>query len=167
MSDQHEKARPAVTEPDAVDLINLEDAEGSSCVVRVTGRFQPGVLTGHDILRADVLASADFVDARLELFLFQEDLDAWQRDLTRLAPGTDASIGGDRGLSLFFHMHEDRSLSLTVEDPDRLTAMLWLRPRENWIQEHHQRLERVRDAWPSEVVETAPMAYEWSPSRKR
>jgi hypothetical protein len=161
------RERPAVTEPDAMDLIHLEDADGNRCVVRVTGRYQPGVLTGHDILRADVLASADFVDARLELFLFQQDLDAWQRYLTRLAPGTDASIGGDRGLSLAFHMHEDRSLSVTVEDPDRLTATLWLQPQDTWIQEHHQRLERVRKTWPSEVAETAPMAYEWSPRRKR
>ncbi|MFB7373450.1 DUF5959 family protein [Streptomyces sp. NPDC056222] len=156
-----------MTEPDTVDLINLQDMDGNRCVVRVTGRFQPGVLTGHDILRADVLASADFVDARLELFLFPQDLDTWERDLTRLAPGKDASIGGDRGLSLVFHMHEDRSLSVTVEDPDRLTAMLWLQPQGNWIHEHQLRLEHVRETWPSEVVETAPMAYEWSPSRKR
>ncbi|MFD8912592.1 DUF5959 family protein [Streptomyces sp. NPDC059575] len=156
-----------MTEPGAVDLINLEDADGSRCVVRVTGRFQPGVLTGHDILRADVLTSTEFVDARLELFLSQEDLTAWQHDLTRLVPGTGVDIGGDRGLSLAFHMHEDRSLSVTVDDPDRLTTTLWLQPPQTWIQEHHQRLERVRKAWPSEVVETAPMAYAWSPSRNR
>ncbi|MEU6241460.1 DUF5959 family protein [Streptomyces sp. NPDC047024] len=89
-----------MTEPGAVDLINLEDADGSRCVVRVTDRFQPGVLTGHDILRADVLTSTEFVDARLELCLSPEDLTAWQHDLTRLAPGTGVNIGGDRGLSL-------------------------------------------------------------------
>ncbi|MFI7090194.1 hypothetical protein [Streptomyces lydicus] len=34
--------------------------------MRVTGRFRgPGVLTGRDILCADVLVSASFVDARL------------------------------------------------------------------------------------------------------
>jgi hypothetical protein len=54
-----------MTEPAPVDLIHLADAEGNRCIVRVTGGFQPGVLTGHDILRADVLASASFVDARL------------------------------------------------------------------------------------------------------
>ncbi|MEU4154177.1 DUF5959 family protein [Streptomyces sp. NPDC026659] len=156
-----------MTELGAVDLINLEDADGSRCVVRVTGRFQPGVLTGHDILRADVLTSTEFVDARLELFLSQEDLTVWQHDLTRLAPGTGVSIGGDRGLSLAIHMHEDRSLSVTVDDPDRLSTMLCIQPGETWIQEHHQRLERVREAWASEVVETAPMAYAWSPGRNR
>lgn len=125
------------------------------------------MLTGHDILRAEVLASCDLVDARLGLLLFPQDLDAWQRDLARLAPGTDASTGGDRGLSLVLRMHEDRSLSVTVDDPDRLTAVLWIQPRETWIQDHHQRLERLRETWPSEVVETAPTAYEWSPDRRR
>lgn len=166
MPEHHERARPAVTEPGPVDLIHLEDSDGDRCIVRVTGRFKPGVLTGHDVLRADVLAHASFVDARLQLYLFQQDLDAWQQELTDLAPGTGASIGGDRGLSLVLHMHEDRSLSVTIDDPDRLSAMLWIRPQGNWMGEHHDRLEQVRHTWPSEVVETAPMTYEWRPTRQ-
>ncbi|MFD4133563.1 DUF5959 family protein [Streptomyces goshikiensis] len=156
-----------MTEPAAVNLIDLEDVDGDRCVVRVTGRYQPGVLTGHDTLQADVLVSASFVDARLELYLFQEDLDTWQHDLTQLAPGKGATIGGDRGLSLGFFMHEDRTLSLTVQDPDRMSLMLEIGPEEAWIQDHHQRLDHVRETWPSEVVKTAPMTYEWSSNRKR
>ncbi|MFE2201324.1 DUF5959 family protein [Streptomyces amritsarensis] len=147
-----------------MNLIDLGDADGNRCVVRVTGRYQPGVLTGHDILQADVMVSASFVDARLELFLFQQDLDTWQRDLTQLAPGNGATIGGDRGLSLDFFMHEDRTLSLMVQDPDRMSLALGIGPQETWLQDHHQRLELVRETWPSEVVETAPMTYEWSPN---
>ncbi|WP_079403454.1 DUF5959 family protein [Streptomyces sp. 3211] len=150
-----------------MNLIDLEDAEGNRCVVRVTGRYQPGVLTGHDILQADVLVSASFVDARLELFLFQRDLDTWQNDLTQLAPGSGATIGGDRGLSLDFLMHQDRTLSLMVQDPDRMTLALRIGPEGTWVQDHHQRLEHVRETWPSEVVQTAPMTYEWSSNRKR
>ncbi|MER8096017.1 DUF5959 family protein [Streptomyces goshikiensis] len=156
-----------MTEPDPVNLIDLGDADGNRCVVRVTGRYQPGVLTGHDILQADVLVSASFVDARLELYLFQEDLDTWRHDLTQLVPGKGATIGGDRGLSLCFFMHEDRTLSLMVQDPDRMSLTLGIGPQETWIQDHHQRLEHVREIWPSEVVETAPMTYEWSSNRKR
>ncbi|MET8676066.1 DUF5959 family protein [Streptomyces sp. NPDC004647] len=156
-----------MTEPAPADLIHLEDTDGNRCIVRVTGRFQPGVLTGHDILRADVLVSASFIDARLDVYLFQRDLDAWQRDLSDLAPGRQAGIGGDRGLSLALRVHEDGWLSVTVEDPDRLTALLGIRPEENWVNDHQERLEQVRQTWPSEVIETAPMAYEWSPSRKR
>ncbi|MFJ6934798.1 DUF5959 family protein [Streptomyces sp. NPDC101132] len=142
-------------------LIDLADAAGNRCVVRVTGRYQPGVLTGHDILQADVLVSASFVDARLEVYLFQQDLDTWQADLTRLAPGGSASVGGDRGLSLGLYMHEDRTLSLTLQDPDRLSLMLEIDPPDTWIREHQGRLDQVRETWPSEVVETAAMTYEW------
>ncbi|MGW8984749.1 DUF5959 family protein [Streptomyces parvus] len=149
-----------------MNLIDVGDADGNRCVIRVTGRYQPGVLTGHDILQADVLVSASFVDARLELFLFQRDLDAWQHDLTQLAPGKGATIGGDRGLSLGFFMHADDTLSLTVEDPDRMSLALGIGPQETWIQDHHQRLDQVRETWPSEVVETAPMTYEWSSDRR-
>ncbi|MFJ5898896.1 DUF5959 family protein [Streptomyces sp. NPDC093064] len=151
-----------MTKSAPVDLIHLEDADGNRCIVRVTGRFQPGILTGHDILRADVVVSASFIDARLDVHLFQQDLDAWQHDLSDLAPGRQASIGGDRGLSLTLHMHEDGWLSVTVEDPDRLTTLLGIRPEENWVHEHQERLQQVRHAWPSEVITTAPGAYEWS-----
>ncbi|MFE2296878.1 DUF5959 family protein [Streptomyces sp. NPDC059445] len=30
-----------------------------------------------------------------------------------------------------------------------------------WVDEHHERLRRVRAVWPQEVVETSPGAYEW------
>jgi hypothetical protein len=153
--------------PAPADLIHLEDADGSRCIVRVTGRFQRDILTGHDILRADVLVSASFIDARLDVYLFQHDLDAWQQGLSDLAPGRQAGIGGDRGLSLTLHMHEDGRLSVTVEDPDRLTTLLGIRPEENWVTTHQERLQLVRQTWPSEVIETAPGAYEWSPNRKR
>ncbi|KQX80008.1 DUF5959 family protein [Streptomyces sp. Root1310] len=156
-----------MTEPAPVDLIHLADADGNRCIVRVTGRFQPGVLTGHDILRADVLATASFVDARLDLHLFPRDLDTWQRELSGLAPGRGAGLGGDRGLRLDLHLHEEGLLSVSVHDPDRLTTLLGISPGGDWIGEHQERLEQVRRTWPGEVVETSPMVYEWSPDRRR
>ncbi|WP_310714002.1 DUF5959 family protein [Streptomyces lydicus] len=152
-----------MTESKAVDLIHLEDGDGNRCTVRVTGRFRPEVLTGHDILRADVLVSASFVDARLEMCLSPQDLTSWQRSLADLTPGGNASLGGDRGLQLGIHVNDERSVSVWVEDPDRLTTALMIRPPAGWIDEHHDRLQQVRQAWPREVVETAPMAYEWPP----
>lgn len=156
-----------MTGPAPVDLIHLADPAGNRCIVRVTGRSQPGVLTGHDILRADIFASASFVDARLDLYLFQHDLDSWEEALSHLGPDRTAGIGGDRGLSLDIHVHEDGWLSIQVSDPDRLTALLGTRPAGDWIADHRRRLEQVRLTWPREVIETAPGAYEWSPNRKR
>jgi hypothetical protein len=79
---------------DPTDLLDDAALEGDQ---------QPGLLAGHDVLRAEVLARAD---ARLELYLFQHDLDTWKDELSGLAPGTGALIGGDRGLSLVLHMLE-------------------------------------------------------------
>ncbi|GGZ30828.1 DUF5959 family protein [Streptomyces olivaceoviridis] len=151
-----------MTEPGAVDLIHLEDSDGDHCIVRVIGRYKHGVLPTHNILQAEVLAHASFFDARLELYLLQQDLDAWQQELTGLAPGTGASIGGDRGLNLVLHMQEDQSLDVTIHDPDRLSAVLWIGPQENLIEKHHERLEQVRRTWP----ETAPITYEWRPPQE-
>ncbi|MER5616371.1 DUF5959 family protein [Streptomyces sp. NPDC002215] len=151
--------------PEPVDLIHLGDAAGGRCVVRVTGRHQPGVLPGHDTLRADVLVSTDFLDARLDLFLSQRDLSTWAQQLEGLARGGTAEIGGDRGLQLGLRVNEDRSLSVTIHDPDRLSALFAIQPHDDWVQDHRTRLERVRQVWPSEVVEAVPMVYEWSPVR--
>ncbi|MYW13982.1 hypothetical protein GT034_37375 [Streptomyces sp. SID2563] len=156
-----------MTAPAPVDLIHLTDPDGDPCIVRVTGRFQPGALTGHDILRADVLISTSFIDARLDLYLFHDDLDYWEQQLSSLGPGRTAKIGGDRGLNLEIHVHEDSELSLQVTDPDRLWTVLGTRSREDWRAEHRQSLARVRQTWPREVIETAPGAYAWSPDRKR
>lgn len=140
---QRTKASNSMTEPAPMDLIHLADPDGNRCIVRVTGRSQPGVLTGHDILHADVLVSAGFVDARLDLYLFQHDLDSWEQELSDLGPGQTVSIGGDRGLSLDFRVHEGGWLSIQVRDPDRLTTALGTRPQEDWIAEHRGRLEQV------------------------
>lgn len=156
-----------MTEPAPVDLINLADPDGDRCIVRVTGRFQPGVLTGHDTLRADVIVSASFVDARLDLYLLQDDLGSWKQGLSNLGPGRTISIGGDRGLSLDIHVHDEGWLSIQVSDPGRLTTVLGTRPQGDWIAEHRRRLEQVRLTWPREVIETSPGAYEWIPNRKR
>ncbi|MFI9820019.1 DUF5959 family protein [Streptomyces sp. NPDC052013] len=156
-----------MTEPAPIDLVHLADPEGNRCIVRVTGRSQPGVLTGHDILRSDVLACASFVDARLDFHLLPDDLDSWEQELSNVRPGRTASLGGDRGPSLDLHMHEDGWLSIQISDPDRLTALLGVRPQGDWIAEHRRRLEQVRSTWPLEVVETAPGVYVWSPDRKR
>ncbi|MEU9358547.1 DUF5959 family protein [Streptomyces sp. NPDC048301] len=154
-------------QPAPVDLIHLVGSDGSRCVVRVTGRSLPGVLTDHDILHADVLASMSSVDARLDLYLLPHDLDSWGQDLSGLHPGRTIGIGGDRGPGLDIRMHDDGRLSVRISDPDSLTVVLRTRPEGDWIAEHLRRLELVRLTWPSEVVETSPGAYEWSPDRRR
>ncbi|MFF7360973.1 DUF5959 family protein [Streptomyces sp. NPDC008125] len=157
-----------MTEPAPVDLVHLTDPDGNRCVVRVTGRWMPGVLTGHDTLCAEVLAAMGFADARLDFHLMPRHLDSWEQALAGLAPGGTARLGDEDALNLDIHPHEHGGwLSIAVDDPDRLTALWGARPEGDWIAEHRERLEQVRRTWPREVVETSPGAYVWSPDRKR
>lgn len=153
-------------EPEPVDLIHLEDTDGNRCVVRVTGRDLPGILTGHDNLRAEVLVSTAVLDAHLETCLLQADLSSWEEGLRTLAPGGTTGIGGDRALELDLRLDEDQSLSVTLYDPDQLSTSFRIRPPHDWIHDHQERLGRLRQVWPSEVVQTSPGVYEWKRKRK-
>ncbi len=143
-------------EPEPVDLIHLADNGGNGLVVRVTGRFRAGVPAGPGVLRADVLISAGFVEARLDLCLPPRDLAAWERALGELRPGGTAAIGTERGPRLTLHHHDDQSVSVAVDDPDRFSTAFPIQSQPDWIEDHRRRLDRVRRAWPSEIIETAP-----------
>ncbi|WP_327071355.1 DUF5959 family protein [Kitasatospora sp. NBC_01302] len=141
-----------MAEPNLLDLIHLEntDADGARDTVRV--QLRPDLPTIHNYLRADVLVSASFVDARLDLYLSPDDLTAWQHELSALAPGATALIGGDRGLNLTIHLNDDEATTIEINDPDRLYTILWIRPHDDWINDHRARIERARRAWPAEGV---------------
>ncbi|MGV9349860.1 hypothetical protein ACWDSD_34780 [Streptomyces spiralis] len=53
------------------------------------------MLTEDDILHADVLASAGGGDARLDLYVFQQDPDCWEQELSNPETGQTVGIGGD------------------------------------------------------------------------
>lgn len=153
-------------EPEPVDLIHLKDADGNRCVVRVTARDLPGILTGHDNLLAEILVSTAVLDAHLETCLLQADLSSWEQGLRTLAPGGNAGIGGDRALELDLRLDEGQSLSVTLHDPDQLSTSFLIRPPHGWIRDHQDRLERLRQVWPSEVAQTSPGVYEWKRKRE-
>ncbi|MEU7059635.1 DUF5959 family protein [Streptomyces sp. NPDC046197] len=76
-----------------------------------------------------------------------QGFEEWEEALRRLGAGEDASWPhGGQGLGLYFHLHEDGWLSISVHDPDRLTVMLGLEPTSEWIDEHEAKLQRLRDA---------------------
>lgn len=153
-----------VAEGSTVDLIRLADGE-SSLEVRVLGRTMPGVLTLHDYLDAEIVVTSGFAQGRLDVCLAPEDLDSWSQVLGELAAGRDAVWMDDgRNPEIRFEPSGQDGVALfVVEDmaASRTSVRVPVRLAEGWADEHHERLHRVRAAWPQEVVETSPGAYEW------
>ncbi|MFB7291229.1 DUF5959 family protein [Actinacidiphila glaucinigra] len=147
-----------------MDLISLTDGE-SLLLVRVLGRHMPGVLPWHDFLDAEITVTSGFAQGRLELCLAPDDLDTWSETVATLAAGADAhwmDDGRNPGIR-FEHAGEGGSVSAVVTDAavSGTSVRVPVRLADGWAEQHAERLRRVRAAWPREVVETSPHAYEW------
>lgn len=154
--------------PEPVDLIDLAGGTGDRCVVRVTGRFEPGVLTGHDILRAEMIVFSNGVRGELALFLLPEDLDEWRDALYGgLSVGSTVAIAGDRGPGIVLRVQRNRRVAVRVHETDRFDVVMKFPIGADWVDDLRQRLARVHRAWPREVLKTAPGVYEWNPDRQR
>ncbi|MFI0966621.1 DUF5959 family protein [Streptomyces sp. NPDC021080] len=146
------------------DLIRLADGE-SSLEVRVLGRTMPGVLTMHDYLDAEIVVTSGFAQGRLDVCLAPDDLDSWSQVLGELAAGRNAVWMDDgRNPEIRFEMAGQEGVAVfVVEDAaaSRTSVRVPVRLAGGWADEHHERLQRVRAAWPQEVVKTSPGTYEW------
>ncbi|MFF3942641.1 DUF5959 family protein [Streptomyces phaeofaciens] len=153
-----------MAEGGTVDLIRLVDGE-SGLVVRVLGRTMPGVLTLHDYLDAEIVVTSGFAQGRLEVCLAPDDLDSWSQILGELAAGRNAVWMDDgRNPEIGFEPSgQDEVVVFVVKDvvASGTSVRVPVRLAGGWAGEHHERLQRVRAAWPQEVVETSPGAYEW------
>jgi hypothetical protein len=151
-------------EPDQpVDLVRLADDE-KSVVVRVLGRYQPGVLTLHDHLRAEIVVSGGFAHGRLDVCLAPYDLQDWEHALDALAAGQDIRWMGDRAPELRIELGDEPGvLEIVVEDEPQSMTMVRvpLVLPAGWIDDQRVLLREIRRVWPSEVVETSPNAYQW------
>ncbi|MEW2306761.1 DUF5959 family protein [Streptomyces sp. NPDC006655] len=151
-----------------IDLIHLADRPGTSghrVFVRVLGRFQSGILTGHDVLDCEIVIVTEAVNATFAVTVLPEDLADWEDALTTLESGRFATwldsgrtpsmkFKPDRSGGLWVSVHDGPSSGVTVTVP--LFA-----PSETWAAEQRDLLARVRETYPREVVETSPGAYEW------
>lgn len=151
-----------------VDLIHLADSPGTSghsVSVRVVGRHQPGILTGHDLLDCEIVIVADSVNATFSVTLLPEDLEDWEDVLTILESGRFAMwLNSGRTPSMKFKPDESRGLCVSVHDGPSsgvtVTVPLFA-PSGTWAGEQRDLLARVREVFPREVIETSPGAYEW------
>jgi hypothetical protein len=152
-----------------VDLIRLADDEGNSVTVRVTGRYTPGVLTGHDTLMASVLVTTGFVSGQLELWISPRDLVEWETALDSLATGQDIRWMGNRAPEIRIRLKGERGCPDVIVDDEPVSMATVTVPvalGEGWIDDQRRRLDAVRRHWPREVVEPSFGVYQWSPNRK-
>lgn len=146
-----------MSETDAVELIRLAD-EANSVIVRVLGRYGPGVLQLHDCLKAEIVVHSGFARGRLDVPLLADDLDAWGRALDALASWQSVRWMDDgRNPEVAVDTKEgSRYVTVTVTDSacSATSTRLAVRLADDWVSDHRERLRHVRAAWPSEVVTT-------------
>ncbi|MGW5563382.1 DUF5959 family protein [Streptomyces tendae] len=148
-----------------IDLAETPGTSGRSVSVRVLGRFQPGILTGHDLLDCEIVIVAESVNATFPVTLLPEDLEDWEDALAELASGRSAMwLDSGRTPSMNFKPDESGGLLVSVHDgPETgVTATVPLFVLSSaWVDEQRDLLTRVREIYPSEVVETSPNTYKW------
>ncbi|WP_345577361.1 DUF5959 family protein [Streptomyces prasinosporus] len=158
----------------AISLIHLADRPGTSghsVSVRVLGRCQPGIPTGHDLLDCEiVIVAGESLSSSFAVTLFPEDLEDWEEALGRLEAGRFATwLDSGRTPSLRFEPRENGGLSVSVHDGPStgvtVTLPLSVLPP-TWAAEQRDLLTRAREAHPREVVETSPGAYAWRRDRR-
>ncbi|MFJ6075140.1 DUF5959 family protein [Streptomyces sp. NPDC093065] len=158
---------------DAINLIHLADGPdtggGHSVSVRILGRWQPGILTGHDFLDCEIAVKAESVNGTFSVTLLPEDLEDWEDTLATLESGRFAAwLTSGRTPSMKFQPDESGGLRVSVHDgpASGVTVTLPLfAPPSTWVVEQRDLLTRARAAYPREVVETSPGAYEWRRAR--
>ncbi|MET8897539.1 DUF5959 family protein [Streptomyces albogriseolus] len=154
-----------------LNLIHLADGSGRSVLVRILGRAQPGILTGHDFLESEiVVTTGEALGASFPVTLLPEDLEDWEGTLARLEAGEPARwLDSGRTPSLAFNSQENGALLVCVHDEPATGATVTVpltTPSPTWTAEQRSCLARVREAYPQEVVETSPGAYEWRHGRR-
>ncbi|NUV59135.1 DUF5959 family protein [Streptomyces sp. CAI-85] len=153
-----------MAEENAIDLICLADGE-STLLVRVLSRHMPGVLPWHDFLDAEIVVTSGFAKGRLGVCLAPDDLDSWSQVLSALVAGRGAAWMDDgRNPEIRFEPSGQNGVAVVVVEDFASTGTsvrVPVRLADGWANDHHERLQRVRSAWPREVVETSTGAYEW------
>ncbi|WP_449064229.1 DUF5959 family protein [Planomonospora algeriensis] len=146
----------------ALEFIRLGDEE-NRLVVKVLGRHQPGVLSGHDYLDAELVVTTGFAGGRLTTCLLPDDLDDWASALDSLAAGREVCWLESGRTPEVVIQPSGQSGGAVVTVKDHPASGAWVRMpvrlTDGWIPEHRDRLEQVKETWPREVEETSPGVY--------
>ncbi|QIQ04117.1 DUF5959 family protein [Streptomyces liangshanensis] len=95
-----------------INLIHLADSPGTSghsVSVRVLGRSQPGILTGHDLLDGEIAITTESVTSTFPVTLLPGDLEDWEDALATLKSGRSATwLTSRRTPSMKFKAERER-----------------------------------------------------------
>ncbi|MFI6491415.1 DUF5959 family protein [Streptomyces sp. NPDC050564] len=120
--------------------------------MRVLGRFQPGILTGHDFLDCEIVIKAESVSATFSVILLPEDLEDWEDSLAALESGRFAMwLESGRTPSMKFKADESGGLWASVHagpsSGATVTVPLFV-PPPAWVSEQRDLLAQVREVYP-------------------
>jgi hypothetical protein len=148
----------------AFELVRLGDEE-NTLVVKVLGRHQPGVPSGHDHLDAEIVVTSGFASGRLTTCLLPEDLEDWASALDSLTAGREACWLDFGRIPEIAVRPGGRPDAAVVTVKDHPASGVWVhmpvRLADGWISDHRDRLERIGRVWPREVEETSPGVFVW------
>jgi hypothetical protein len=148
------------------ELLDLT-SYGTGLVIRVNGRYGPGVPQSHDWLAGEMVVTSEFVSGSVEQIFLPQDLDDWEAAIELLAAGVDASWMHESGRTPELHLRfldvGWPALEVTVDDPNasRARVTLVVDVTEGWIDDLRTRLAQVRRDWPRETEEPSPGVYVW------
>ncbi|MDH6706534.1 hypothetical protein P3T27_003261 [Kitasatospora sp. MAA19] len=137
---------------------------GRSVRVRVLGRHAPGSLLGHDWLDCEITVTADGVRGHFVALVTERQLRRWEVALDRLDRHEAVRwLDEEHGPELRIEPGRPGGVWVTVSDAEEsgVTLRVVLSPASGWPDEQRALLKRVRDAYPSEVVEVAPGVHAW------
>jgi hypothetical protein len=151
-----------------VHLIELADGFGTggqSVSVRVLGRSQPGILTGHDFLDCEIVVRAESGTVTFPVTLLPGDLEDWETVLAALEAGRPAAwLESGRTPSMTFRPTRSGALRVSVHDDvssGMSVTVTLLVPSRPWVGDQRGLLAKVHEVYPREVIQTSPGAYEW------
>jgi len=154
---------------ESLELVHLESF-GTAFVIRINGRWGPGVPSTHDWLDGEIEVRTSFVSGAVPIILVPQDLDAWERVIDRLAAEENTSWLTESGRTpeVWFECRElPPVLIVKVDDPNssRASAEVVVDVADGWVDDLRLRLDRVRSVYPREAKESSPGVWVWDRGR--
>jgi hypothetical protein len=115
---------------------------------------------------AEIVVSSDFISGQFRVHFFLTAMESWSQALHSINKNHEAEwldIGNGPTIKIRVAENEDSDVMATIEDTSGsgVTVVIPMALDDDWIEDHHERINRARKNWPIEVLEKTPRSYEW------